>query len=309
MLLSYIISVGLALFHLVAAVQTSNPVNQSQSLPGQKTPTCGHKNGTLCVNEHDCDVPGTETKLKWEKAANVISAYAMQQILQHAGQLVQQQLSTVGDRLLSPSQIPWYSQSNGLYIRADMNGWSWQMLKNTLDGLEYCLFRKGIFREVYVNAVIDPTALDPGGKRQLSLLKFPSPPAAAIGVNPMILQRCFDPDTGTRLLCVLGGNIGAYNMQELLDEIQGYVETKLHNGGDRRLLPAERPLILRSHGLQMIASFEGWSWQALNHTIAAMRLCFFQRGIFREVDVNDMIGPSAMSGQRHLVLRKEATTS
>lgn len=233
----------------------------------------------------------------------------MQQILQNAGELVQQQLSTVGDRLLSSSQIPWYFQSDGLYIRADMNGWSWQMLKNTLDGLEYCLFRKGIFREVYVNAVVDPTALDPGGERHLSLLKFPSPPLDEIGVDPTMLQRCFDPETRTRLLCVLGRSIGAYNMQELLDGVQRYVESKLHDGGDRRLSPAETPLNLRSHGLLLNASFEGWSWQALNHTIAAIRLCFFRRGIFREVDVKDMIGPLALSGQRHLILRREETRS
>lgn len=263
----------------------------------------------LCQTEHDCDVPGTETKLKWEKTANFIPAYAMQQILQHAGQLVQEQLSTIGDRPLSSSQVPWYFQSDGLYIRADMDGWSWQMLKNTLNGLEYCLFRKGIFQEVYVNAVIDPTAPDPGGERHLSLLKFPSPPAGMIGFDPTPLQRCYDPETRTRLLCVLGRGIGAYNMQELLDEAQRYVESKIHNGGDRRLLPAERPLNLRSHGLLMIASFEGWSWQALNHTVAAMRGCFFKKGVFREIDVQDMIGPSALSGQRRLILRKEETRS
>ncbi len=263
----------------------------------------------LCQTEHDCDVPGTETKLKWEKTADLIPAYAMQQILQHAGQLVQEQLSTTGDRPLSSSQIPWYFQSDGLYIRADMDGWSWQMLKNTLSGLEYCLFRKGIFREVYVNAVIDPTALDPGGERHLSLLKFPSPPADMIGFNPIPLQRCYDPETRTRLLCVLGRGIGAYNMQELLDEAQRYVESEIYNGGDRRLLPAETPLNLRGHGLLMTASFEGWSWQALNHTVAAMRICFFKKGVFREIDVQDMIGPSALSGQRRLTLRKEETRS
>lgn len=263
----------------------------------------------LCQTERDCDVPGTETKLKWEKTADLIPAYAMQQILQHAGQLVQEQLSTTGDRPLSSSQIPWYFQSDGLYIRADMDGWSWQMLKNTLSGLEYCLFRKGIFREVYVNAVIDPTALDPGGERHLSLLKFPSPPADMIGFNPTPLQRCYDPETRTRLLCVLGRGIGAYNMQELLDEAQRYVESEIHNGGDRRLQPAEMPLNLRSHGLLMTASFEGWSWQALNHTVAAMRDCFFKKGVFREIDVQDMIGPSALSGQRRLTLRREETRS
>ena len=182
------------------------------------------------------------------------------------------------------------------------------MLKNTLDGLEYCLFRIGIFQEVYVNAVIDPTALDAAGQRHLSLLKFPSPPANSIQMDPT-LQRCFDPETRTRLLCVLGRSIGAYNMQELLNGAQRHIETKLHNGGDRRLLPAETPLNLRSHQLVMTASFEDWSWQALNHTVAAMRLCFFRQGIFREVDVKDMIGPLALSGQRHLTLRRDETES
>ncbi|KAL8672579.1 MAG: hypothetical protein Q9168_002952 [Polycauliona sp. 1 TL-2023] len=229
----------------------------------------------------------------------------MQQVLQRARQVVQEQLSVVGDKVLSSSQVPWYVQSNGLYIRADENGWSWQMLKNTLGGLEYCLFRKGIFEEVYVNAVIDPTALKPAAERHLSLLKFPSPP---LGMDPP-LQRCYDPETRTRLLCVLGRGVGAYNMQEALNSAQRYVVSKLDNGGDRRLLPAETPLNLRSQGLLMTASFEGWSWQALNHTIAAMRLCFFRRGMFREVDVKDMIGPSALSGQRHLTLRREDAKS
>ncbi|KAL8781376.1 MAG: hypothetical protein Q9213_006031 [Squamulea squamosa] len=231
----------------------------------------------------------------------------MQQILKHAGQVVQQQLSTVGDRLLSPSEIPWYFQSNGLYIRADMSGWSWQMLKNTLDGLEQCAFRKGIFQEVYVNAVIDPTALDPDGERHLSLLNFPASPVNGINIDPYIPQRCFDPETRTRLLYLLGSTVGAFNMQELLDGAQRYVETKIHEGGDRRLSRAETPLLLRSHGLLITALFEGWSWQVLNHTIAAMRLCFFKKGVFRAVDVVDIIDPLALSGQRHLTLKKEET--
>ncbi|KAL8905788.1 MAG: hypothetical protein Q9171_006540 [Xanthocarpia ochracea] len=234
----------------------------------------------------------------------------MQQILKNAGELVQLQLSTIGDKLLSASQIPWYFQSDGLYIRADMDGWSWRMLKNTIDGLEYCLFRRGIFREVYVNNVSDPTALDPAGERHLSLLKFPTTPVASgVNIDPTTLHRCYDPETRTRLLYFLGRSIGAFNMQELLDGAQRHVETKLHNGGDRRLLPTETPLTLRSHGLLLTASFEGWSWQALNHTIAAMRLCFFRQGVFREVDVKDIIDPLAMSGQRHLILRKEETES
>ena len=183
------------------------------------------------------------------------------------------------------------------------------MLKNTIDGLEYCLFRKGIFREVYVNIVSDPTALDPAGERHLSLLKFPTTPARGVDIDPTNLNRCFDPETRTRLLYFLGRSIGAFNMQELLDGAQRHVETKIHDGGDRRLLPTETPLTLRSHGLFLVASFEGWSWQALNHTIAAMRLCLFRQGVFREVDVKDIIDPLAMSGQRHLVLRKEETES
>ncbi|KAL8734198.1 MAG: hypothetical protein Q9166_001684 [cf. Caloplaca sp. 2 TL-2023] len=233
----------------------------------------------------------------------------MQEILKHAGRAVEQQLLSGGDRLLLPSQIPWYFQAQGLYIRADMNGWSWRMLKNTLAGLEYCLFRKGIFREVYVNTVIDPTALDAGAERHLSLLKFPTPADNVRATDPITLQRCFDSETRTRLLYVLGGTVGAFNMQELLDGTQRYVETKIHNGGDRRLLPSETPLNLRSHGLLMTASFEGWTWQVLNHTISAMRLCLFKKGIFQEVEVQDIIDPLALSGQRHLVLVKEKTES
>ncbi|KAL8995346.1 MAG: hypothetical protein Q9169_004888 [Polycauliona sp. 2 TL-2023] len=235
----------------------------------------------------------------------------MQQVLQHAGQVVQQQLSLKGDKVISPSQIPLYFQSDGLYIRADMNGWSWRMLKNTLDGLQYCLFRKGVFHEVYVDAVKDPTALNSGAERHLSLLKFPAPRANNGVDTDAILQRCFDPETRTRLLCVLGGAIGGYEMQEVLDGAQGYVTRKLDSGGDRRLLPAETPLNFRSHGLLMTASFEGWTWQALNHTIGTMRLCYFRRGVFREIDVQDMItmGPSALSGQRRLILKREDTES
>ncbi|KAL8774749.1 MAG: hypothetical protein Q9209_000688 [Squamulea sp. 1 TL-2023] len=261
----------------------------------------------LCAAELDCDVPETTTKLKLETAFDTVPAYAMQQVLKHAGQAVQQQLSTVGDRILSPSEIPWYFQSNGLYIRADMSGWSWRMLKNTLDGLEHCLFRKGIFQEVYVNAVIDPTALDPDGERHLSLLNFPASPLNGINIDPHIPHRCVNPETHTRLLYFLGGTVGAYNMQELLDGAQHYVETKIHEGGDRRLSWGETPLVLRSHGLVITAQYEGWSWQVLNHTIASMRLCFFKKGVFRAVDVVDIVDPSAVSGQRFLRLRKDET--
>ncbi|KAL8862870.1 MAG: hypothetical protein Q9178_000812 [Gyalolechia marmorata] len=309
MLLHYVISVALASFYPVFAVQTTDLAGLSHSL-GEQTTTTASDNVTSCNTDLDCDVPETETKLKLEYALETIPAYAMQQILKHAGQLVQTRLSTIGDKLLSAPQIPWYIQSDGLYIRADMDGWSWRMLKNTIDGLEYCLFRKGIFREVYVNAVTDPTALDPAGQRHLSLLKFPTTPAASgVNVDPTTLGKCFDPETRTRLLYFLGRSIGAFNMQELLDGAQRHVETKLHDGGDRRLLPTETPLTYRSHGLLLIASFEGWSWQALNHTIAAMRFCFFRQGVFREVDVKDIIYPLAMSGQRHLTLRKEETKS
>lgn len=250
-------------------------------------------------------MPNTETKLKWEDAFDTIDAYAMQEILKEAGRLIDEQLAASGDELLSPGRIPWYVQSNGLYIRADMTGWSWRMLKNTITGLEFCLLRKGIFHEVYVNAVLDPTALDAKGERHMSLLKFPGPPENSIATTSPTLHRCINPHTQTRLLYVIGRTIGAYNMQELLDDAQRYAETKVHDGGDRRVLPGEIPLPLRSHGLLMIASLGGWSWQVLNHTIATMRLCLFKQGLFREVDVKVILDPVALPGPRQLVLRRE----
>ncbi|KAL8684107.1 MAG: hypothetical protein Q9224_006609, partial [Gallowayella concinna] len=266
---------------------------------------CRRGNPRLCDAEYGCDVPDTETKLRWEYADDTIHAYAMQEILKRAGELVQQRLSAFGDKILSASQIPWYLQSNGLYIRADMNGWSWRMLNNTLAGLEYCLFRRGIFREVYVNAVIDPTALDAQGERHLSLLRFPDPRQNGPRINAGT-QSCFNPETGTRFLYVAGRNVLPYNMQELLDAAQDYAETKIHNGGDRRLSPNDPAWLIRSHGLILTAALDGWSWQVLNHTIAALRLCESERSpMKREVDVYNIRDPVAMSGQRLLTLKKE----
>ncbi|KAL8809438.1 MAG: hypothetical protein Q9200_003404 [Gallowayella weberi] len=287
-----------------ASASANLPKTRSERLRADHIPniSCGGGNPTLCDPEFNCDVPDTQTKLKWEYADNPIHPYAMQEILRRAQEKVEQEL-TLGDKLLSPSQIPWYLESNGLYIRADMKGWSWRMLNNTLAGLEYCLFRKGIFHEVYVNAVVDPTALDTQGERQLYLLKFPGSPQDQLREKNL---KCFDPETGTQFQYDVGRRIVAYNMQELLDAAQGYAEAKIYEGGDPRLSPNNPPWTIQSHGLIMYVKDEGWSWQVLNHTIAALRLCESKQGPYpREVEVYDIKDPEAMSGERRLILKRE----
>ena len=211
----------------------------------------------------------------------------------------------MGDERLSPDEIPWTYIGEGMIMQARFDGWTWEMLNNTIQGLRSCLVDQDRFEEVYVTGVLDIGAQDLRGKRFLSLLKTSANTTYTFPVSND-MERCYDPDTGTRLLYRLGNDIGAYNMQQLLDGAEREVESKLTTQGDIRVNP---PWISRHNGLVLTADFEGWSWQVLKNTILAIRLCLLRRGIFYDFKIFDTVDPVAISGQRYMDLKKEATTS
>ncbi|KAL8714854.1 MAG: hypothetical protein Q9220_001367 [cf. Caloplaca sp. 1 TL-2023] len=292
------------------ADQTIVSVNAKQQLRSDNkanestTNRCENNNITLCAEIPDCKVAGTQTVLKFLTTFERIPAYAMQEILNGAQNAIRYKLLTIGDRTLEDREIPWVYYGNRLALRADTNGWSWRMLNNTIAGIRQCLFRKGVFEEVYINSVDDPTALRSDAMRHLSLLKYQIIETGVNGTLPPGMERCFDPDTGTRLLYEVGASISGYNMQEILDTAERLADFKIAAGGDRRLLPSEVPLVLRNGRLILTASFEGWSWQLLKNTILAIRLCLFRKGNFREVKVVDVIDPKRISGQRYLDIKQ-----
>ncbi|KAL8737886.1 MAG: hypothetical protein Q9181_001258 [Wetmoreana brouardii] len=317
----------LLIFRTVSALGIHNPVGLLQPVGDQTNSTasvkiqlllwrkrrtanlealirCDKENSTLCDNSRKCYVPGTTTTLLLSETGNVIPAYDMQQVLDMAQQEIEQKLS-MGNRRLLSTEIPWrHDGGDGQKIRieARLNGWSWELLNNTIEGLRHCLFRQGIFEEVFVNGVVDPEALDSEGKRFLSLLRLRSNESNKPTIMDVV-ERCYDPETQTRLLYQLGDDIGAHNMQQTLDGAEQELTSKLASQGDRRVTIF--PWVFRRDGLVITASFEGWSWQLLKNTVLALRLCLFRRGIFKEVNVLDTIGPVALSGQRYLTLGRE----
>ncbi|KAL8951962.1 MAG: hypothetical protein Q9222_002085 [Ikaeria aurantiellina] len=240
-------------------VKAKGELLQEEKANESTTVRCTNNNLTACVDYPECAVVGTQTVLKFLNTFERIPAFAMQEILDGAQNEIGYKLLTGGDRVLERNEIPWVYYSNKLAIRADTNGWSWRMLNNTIAGIRQCLFRKGVFEEVYINAVEDPTALNPEGMRHLSLLKFQSLDSAVNGTLPPGMERCFDPDTGTRLLYEVGANISPYNMQEILESAEQLTDSRLIGQGDRRLSPSEIPLILRDGrlALTVLGGFSG----------------------------------------------------
>ncbi|KAL8706751.1 MAG: hypothetical protein Q9201_000276 [Fulgogasparrea decipioides] len=228
----------------------------------------------------------------------------MQQVLDRAQREIEEKLS-MGNRHLLSTEIPWRPHGGDgekLRIEARLDGWSWELLNNTIEGLRHCLFRRGIFEEVFVKGVVDPEALDSEGKRFLYLLRIRPKESNKPAVMDVV-ERCYDPETQTRLLYQLGDDIGAHNMQQILDGAEQELTSKLASQGDQRVTAF--PWVLRRNGLAITASYEGWSWQLLKNTVLALRLCLFRRGIFKEVKVLDTIGPVALLGQKYLTLEKE----
>ncbi|KAL8873104.1 MAG: hypothetical protein Q9174_001376 [Haloplaca sp. 1 TL-2023] len=228
----------------------------------------------------------------------------MRRILDGAQQEIEKSLSMENEEFMS-DEIPWTYTGEGLIMQTRLDGWNWEMLNNTLEGLRTCLVDQDKFEEVYVTGVVDLEANGLRGRRILSLLKISANTTYALPVSND-MERCYDPHTRARLLYRLGDGIGAYNMQQLLDGAEREIDVKLTVQGDVRVNP---PWISRHNGLVLTADFEGWSWQVMKNTILAIRLCLFRCGIFKEFKIFDIIDPVAMSGQRYMGLKKEATAS
>ncbi|KAL9006503.1 MAG: hypothetical protein Q9188_000740 [Gyalolechia gomerana] len=253
----------------------------------------------------ECLVPKTTTLLRFLGSGRRLDHFAMGQILDKAQAEVESKLAR-GDRHLRPEEIPWIFSSNGLVIKAQLSGWSFRMLKNTIEGLRACPYASGIFEEIFVTSVVDPRGIDPNGSRYLSLIRDPGPKNDINAPRPLPpgLQSCEDADTQTRLLYQVLGGIIPYAMQQILNGAQYDVGVKIAMAGeDYRLQPSEVPWTYRSEGLVMKADFEGWTWGFLNRTIVAIRNCAFRKGEFREILVRDVTGTHAPSGQRYYDLK------
>ena len=254
-----------------------------------------------------CVTPGTTTTLKLKGGGRKMDPFAMGQILDKAEDLVDSQKGR-GDRHLTPQEIPWIFSANGLVIKAQMSGWSLGMLKNTIEGLRSCSYAHGMYEEVFVIGIMDPRGMDPNGNRYLSLVNGPkgNNGSAVDAPKPLPpdLQKCTDPNTGTRLLYQLKQPVAAYAMQTVLDGALTVLTTKIIVAGEsHQLTPSEVPWTYKSTGLIITANYEGWTWGFLNKTVAAIKACPFRRGEFGEVEVVDVIGRDTPRGQRYLDLR------
>ncbi|KAI4180627.1 MAG: hypothetical protein L6R41_007118 [Letrouitia leprolyta] len=227
----------------------------------------------------------------------------MSQILDNAQGQIEQKLSA-GDRRLLPTEIPWRYNSETLRIEAQLTGWSWKLLNNTIEGLRHCLYQEGIFREVFVNQVIDPEA--PPGNRFMYLLSQRSKGLTGpIAYDPPDI--CENPETKTLLLYELGDNIGAYNMQQILSGALRELTSRIVVQGDRRISIV--PWAFLRDGLELVAYSDGWSWQVLKNAVSTLQVCLFRQGRFNEVTVFEAGDPIALSGKRHLILKKAKADS
>ncbi|KAI4191252.1 MAG: hypothetical protein L6R41_000179 [Letrouitia leprolyta] len=254
-----------------------------------------------------CDVPETTTTLRLVRSGRKLDSLAMDQILDKAQTELKSRIGR-GDRHLNPNEIPWVFSSNGLIIKAELSGWSFRMLINTIEGLQACAYDHGIFEEIFVTSVDDPRGIDPMGSRFLSLIRDTKSTKDVSAPRPLPpdLQRCEDDDTHTRVFFQLMRPIGAYAMQQVLDGAQAEVRMKIAAvGEDSKLQPSEIPWDFLSDGLIITADYEGWTWGFLDRTITAVRNCTFRKGLFGEVMVVDIVGQGAPSGQRYLRLKKQ----
>lgn len=284
---------------IVGAVKSWTEKSTYLSLTRQDTTEVSGSFSAQCV------VPDTTTTLRLEGSGRKIDPIAMDVILEKAQNELGSKLGR-GDRHLKPNEIPWIFSSNGLIIKAQLSGWSFGVLINTIEGLRACAYNHGIFEEIFVIAAVDPRGIDPKGSRFLSLAINPDSKKQVNAPRPLPpdLQRCEDADTQTRLLFQLLRPIGAYAMQQILDGAQSEVGTKIAVvGEDRRLQPSQVPWVYPSDGLVMRADYEGWTWGFLDRTIRAVRNCAFRRGLFGEVIVVDVVGQGAPSGQRYFDLK------
>ncbi|KAL8642780.1 MAG: hypothetical protein Q9228_000571 [Teloschistes exilis] len=296
---SYVVVLLYLVNTLVALQLPESPdLLQQPSATRANTTACNTGGSASCNNAQECHVPGTTTTLMLTETFNTISAYSMQTLLDAAQAQVQERLQA-GNQPITP--FPWNFKIRGLVLVAGFQGWDWKLLNNAIQGLRYCMFRKGIFEEVYVRSVVDPRALDPDAVRYLFLLKH-TPTNSDITFPNNVVHRCYIPETHTRLLYDLERDIGAYNMQQILGLVSKELDSKITTqGGNQRVAT---PWVVQTNGLVLNATFEGWSWQVLKNTLRAIRICLFQKGFFREINVVDTTDPVALPGQRYLRLTR-----
>ncbi|KAI4257832.1 MAG: hypothetical protein LQ352_001482 [Teloschistes flavicans] len=259
---------------------------------------CSAGDTASCDDLEECHVPDTSTTMILAEKFNKISAYGMQTILDNSQAQVRQRMAG-GNQ--PPPNPPWNYTARGLMLVAGFEGWDWELLNNSIEGLRYCMFRKGKFEEVHVRRIVDPTALNPDGKRYLFLLTD-STDMSNTTLPKDVVEHCYIPETHTRLLYELQSDIGAYNMQQLLALASSEVDSRIATQGKNQRTAV--PWVVETNGLVLNATFNGWSWQVLQNTIRALRICLFQKGIFREVNVLDTTDPVALLGQRYLRLTK-----
>ncbi|KAL9596733.1 MAG: hypothetical protein Q9219_005608 [cf. Caloplaca sp. 3 TL-2023] len=222
----------------------------------------------------------------------------MQRILDSAQHEIEQRLRT-GDRPLLPGEIPWSHEDATLRIEAQLTGWSWKMLNNTIDGLRHCLYEEGIFKQVFVNGVFDPEA--PPGRRFMYLLPIRGDISGRPnGVNGV--EECYSPETRTRLLYQLGDNITASDMHQILHDAKQVLLSKL-----AKPMSLETPWRIRRNRLILTVSSKGWSWQSLTNGLFALQFCLFGHGISQEVTILDVNDPTALVGPQYLQLKKESS--
>ncbi|KAL8905502.1 MAG: hypothetical protein Q9207_002605 [Kuettlingeria erythrocarpa] len=301
---------------LVSALTTPNAASIQQSPKG----VCGLGNPRLCSYSAVCHVPGTSVTLHLQGTGHYIRPFDMERILDKAQELVNGKFfpeEPIRDRMLSPDELPFTVNYEGLQLRAQQSGWSWVLLNYTIIGIRECAIRKGVFQEIYINSIEDPRALQPNTPRFFNLVQRsrpspPPPPAAANAVAtaprplPPGLRRCEVPEINLRLLYELGDPIAPYSMQEALNGAEKDAQEEIGRAGANAWLrPEDRPwagnvvaeLVVKAH-------FEGWNFGFLLETIRAIRYCVWRPGLFREVLVYDVQGPGAPAGQRYLDLRK-----
>ncbi|KAL8723229.1 MAG: hypothetical protein Q9225_000419 [Loekoesia sp. 1 TL-2023] len=225
----------------------------------------------------------------------------MSTILEYAKDKVDDELKKGGDRRLPSSDLPWSFTKSGLVIIARYDVWTWQLLKDAIEGVRYCAFRKGVFDEIDVVGILGPGTPATELWTYLSLEKQYSTDASD-GYS----TTCVVPGTTTTLqLLGTGRRLDSFAMGQILDKAQTYVDSILTEG-DRHLYPSEVPWVYSANGLVIKAQMSGWSVRLLKNTIVGIRACSYALGVFEEVLVTSIVDPRGIDprGNRFLSLLK-----
>ncbi|KAI4091095.1 MAG: hypothetical protein LQ344_004323 [Seirophora lacunosa] len=152
---------GSRFFNLVQRTQPSPPPNGNSLVAPRPLPP----------GLHQCNDARTQTRLKYE-LADPVNVYAMQELYDYAQHEVERKIRADGDRMLTPMDLPWTFQSNGLQLKAQFEGWNYPFLNRTITAMRLCTFTKGVFREIIVYDSTGENA--PPGQRYMDLRKLDS---------------------------------------------------------------------------------------------------------------------------------------